>query len=38
VKLLLDTNISWKLINILKPIFGEYVHVDLIGINVPAKI
>jgi predicted nuclease of predicted toxin-antitoxin system len=37
MKLLLDANISWKLVNILKPIFGECVHVDLIGIDVPAK-
>jgi predicted nuclease of predicted toxin-antitoxin system len=33
MKLLLDANISWKLADILKPIFGECVHVDLTGIN-----
>jgi predicted nuclease of predicted toxin-antitoxin system len=37
MKLLLDANISWKLANILEPIFGECVHADLIGIGVPAK-
>ena len=36
MKLLLDANISWKLVNILKPIFGECAHVDLIGLNIPA--
>ena len=36
MKLLLDANISWKLVNRLKPIFGECAHVDLIGLNVPA--
>jgi len=36
MKILLDANISWKLINTLKPIFGECAHVDLIGLNVPA--
>ena len=37
MKLLLDANISWKLINILTPIFGECTHVDLINLAVPAK-
>ena len=36
MKILLDANISWKLVNTLKPIFGECAHVDLIGLNVPA--
>jgi len=36
MKILLDANISWKLVNKLKPIFGECAHVDLIGLNVPA--
>ena len=36
MKLLLDANISWKLVNKLQPIFGECAHVDLIGLNVPA--
>jgi predicted nuclease of predicted toxin-antitoxin system len=37
MKLLLDANISWKLINILTPIFGECTHVDLINLAVPVK-
>ena len=37
MKILLDANISWKLVNKLKPIFGECVHVDLLGMNVPAE-
>jgi len=37
MKILLDANISWKLINILAPIFGECAHVDLAGLKVPAK-
>ena len=36
MKILLDANISWKLISALKPIFGECRHVDLIGLSVPA--
>ena len=37
MKILLDANISWKLANKLKPIFGECAHVDLIGLKVPAN-
>jgi predicted nuclease of predicted toxin-antitoxin system len=37
MKILLDANISYKLINKLTPIFGECNHVDLIGLNVPAQ-
>jgi len=37
MRLLLDANISWKLINILTPVFGECAHVDLIGLKVPCK-
>jgi predicted nuclease of predicted toxin-antitoxin system len=37
MKILLDANISWKLSNVLKPIFGECAHVDLIGLSVPAN-
>ena len=37
MKILLDANISWKLINRLKPVFGECAHVDLIGLDVPAE-
>jgi predicted nuclease of predicted toxin-antitoxin system len=36
MKILLDANISWKLVNILTPVFGECAHVDLIGLPVPA--
>ena len=37
MKILLDANISWKLVNKLKPIFGECAHVDSIGLNIPAN-
>ena len=37
MKILLDANISWKLVNILAPVFGGCAHVDLIGLTVPAK-
>jgi predicted nuclease of predicted toxin-antitoxin system len=37
MKILLDANISWKLVNILTPVFGECKHVDLIGLEVPVK-
>ena len=37
MKILLDANISWKLLNKLKPIFQECAHVDFIGLDVPAK-
>jgi len=36
MKVLLDANISWKLAEILEPIYGKCDHVDLIGLNVPA--
>ena len=36
MKILLGANISWKLINRLKPVFGEWAHVDLIGLDAPA--
>jgi predicted nuclease of predicted toxin-antitoxin system len=36
MKILLDANISWKLVNSLKPIFGDCAHVDFIGLSVPA--
>lgn len=34
--LLLDANISWRSINVLKKYFEECLHVDNIGIEVPA--
>ncbi|GHV86074.1 hypothetical protein AGMMS50230_16820 [Spirochaetia bacterium] len=37
MKILLDANISWKLTNILRPVFGDCAHVDLIGLAVPAE-
>ena len=37
MKILLDANISYKLVNKLNLIFGECAHVDLIGLNVPAS-
>ena len=37
MKILLDANISWKLVNILTPVFGECNHVDYIGFTMPAK-
>ena len=37
MKILLDANISWKLVNKLTPIFGECTHVDLIGLDVPPQ-
>jgi len=37
MKILLDANISWKLIKTLKPVFGECTHVDLAGLRIPAK-
>jgi predicted nuclease of predicted toxin-antitoxin system len=36
MKILLDANISWKLVNIVTPIYGECIHVDSIGLPVPA--
>jgi predicted nuclease of predicted toxin-antitoxin system len=37
MKILLDANISWKLVNSLKSIFGDCAHVDFIGLKVPAE-
>jgi predicted nuclease of predicted toxin-antitoxin system len=37
MKILLDANISWKLIHALTPIFGECAHVDFIGLEVPLE-
>lgn len=36
MRLLLDANISWRLIHNLKVHFGDCRHVDHIGITVPA--
>jgi predicted nuclease of predicted toxin-antitoxin system len=37
MKILLDANISWKLVTILSPVFGECVHIDLLGLTVPIE-
>jgi len=37
MKILLDANISWKLVNLLKPIFDDCAHVDNVGLNVPSE-
>jgi predicted nuclease of predicted toxin-antitoxin system len=37
MKVLFDANISWKLVNILKPVFDECAHVDFIGLESPAN-
>jgi predicted nuclease of predicted toxin-antitoxin system len=37
MKLLLDANISWRLVNKLKDHFEDCFHVDIIGLTVPAK-
>ena len=37
MKLLLDANISWRLVAILKEHFNECYHVDNIELEVPAK-
>lgn len=37
MKLLLDANLSWRLVERLKPQFADCVHVDRTGLAVPAK-
>ena len=37
MKILLDANISFKLVSKLEPIFGDCTHVDLIGLKIPAN-
>src|SRR5258708_5941870 len=37
MKLLLDANISWRLAAKLKLHFDECLHVDNVGLNIPAK-
>ncbi|MEM8526914.1 MAG: DUF5615 family PIN-like protein [Bacteroidota bacterium] len=36
MNLLLDTNLSWRLIQRLSPVFENIDHVDQIGLTVPA--
>ena len=37
MKLLLDANLSWRMIAALKQYFEDCLHVDYIGLNVPAS-
>ena len=37
MKLLLDENLSWRMINKLAPFFAEIVHVSQLEINQPAN-
>jgi predicted nuclease of predicted toxin-antitoxin system len=37
MRILLDANISWKLVDTLSSIFGECAHVDFIGLDVPSE-
>jgi predicted nuclease of predicted toxin-antitoxin system len=37
MKLLLDANLSWRMIPVLKQHFDDCFHVDAIGLTVPAK-
>ena len=37
MKLLLDANVSWRLVSSLKLHFEECFHVDNTGLNFPAK-
>ena len=37
VSLLLDANLSWRSVEVLKKHYDSCTHVDNIGINVPAK-
>ena len=37
MKLLLDANLSWRMVAVLKQYFDDCFHVDHIGLTVPAK-
>jgi predicted nuclease of predicted toxin-antitoxin system len=37
MRLLLDANLSWRMINTLKEHFDDCFHVDNIGLEVPAR-
>ena len=37
MKLLLDANLSWRLISVLKQHFDDCMHVDSIGFPLPVK-
>ena len=36
-RLLLDANLSWRLLSVLKPHYDDCFHVDKIGLRIPAK-
>ncbi len=36
-RLLLDANLSWRSVSILKQYFDDCCHVDDIGLSIPAK-
>ncbi len=37
LRLLLDANLSWRSVPVLKEFFDDCFHVDDIGLKVPAK-
>jgi len=37
MRLLLNANLSWRMTSVLKQHFDDCLHVDNIGLNVPAK-
>ena len=37
MKLLLDENLSWRLVSLLKPLFSEITHVTQAGLTGPAS-
>jgi predicted nuclease of predicted toxin-antitoxin system len=37
MKLLLDANLSWRMVAVLKQQFDDCFHVDSIGVDVPAR-
>jgi predicted nuclease of predicted toxin-antitoxin system len=37
MNLLLDANLSWRMVSVLKQHFGDCLHVDSIGLKSPAK-
>lgn len=37
MKLLIDANLSWRLVNLIAPSFPETIHVSKTGLNEPAK-
>ena len=37
MRLLLDANLSWRSVSVLKAYFDDCFHVDRVGLSVPAK-